>query len=167
MVKIVETGLVEWSGGKELHFNTVDAARYLSGFWLEEYAWHVACDSGLQDVRCGVECTWEGTSKAHAPRNEFDLLAVHDNRLLVIECKTLRLDQGDHVKEQNIVTKLESLGRNAGGTFGTSLLLSARPTTNTIRSRCSSLDIPLREGLALRRLRDDLIAWRDGGRFSA
>ncbi|MEA2093162.1 MAG: DUF1887 family CARF protein [Pseudomonadota bacterium] len=162
MEKIAGAGLVEWSGSKELHFNTVDAARYLSGFWLEEYAWHVARDSGLQDVRCGVEGTWEGGSKQNAPRNEFDLLAVHDNRLLVIECKTLRLDQGDQLKEQNIVTKLDSLGRNAGGTFGTSLLLSARSTTKSIQSRCNSLNIPLREARALKTLRDDLHAWRDG-----
>ena len=139
-----------------------DAARYLSGFWLEEYAWWIASDMALSDVRCGVQGTWEGAAKKDAPKNEFDVLAVHNNRMLVVECKPLRLDQGEQAKEQNIVTKLENLGRIAGGTFGTNLLLSARPTTRTVRSRCRSQGIPLREADALRGLRRDLQAWVDG-----
>ncbi|MEN8129533.1 MAG: DUF1887 family CARF protein [Pseudomonadota bacterium] len=167
MKRIREAGLVDWSGGKEVEFRDVESARYLGGQWLEEYAWHVAHDSGLHDVRCNVQGTWTGTAKRHAPRNEFDLLAVHHNRMLVVECKTLRLDNGaGQEKGQTIVTKLDSLGRNAGGLFGTSLLLSAREPQDVLANRCRSLGIPLRKGKDITRLRDDILQWKQSGRVS-
>ncbi|MFQ5660356.1 MAG: Card1-like endonuclease domain-containing protein [Gammaproteobacteria bacterium] len=162
MRQIDKAGLVEWKKGSEFRLKDTDAARYLGGFWLEEYAWHIAKECPLQDVRCGVEITWEGGAKNTVQRNEFDLLAVHDNRLLVIECKTLRLGGGQSGKAQDMVYKLDSLGRNAGGTFGASLLLSVRATTAHVRERCKNQGIALCEGVHLKRLRQNLLDWKAG-----
>ncbi len=102
---------------------------------------------------------WESQSGPAAPTNEFDLLAVHDNRLLLVECKTGRLDAG----EQAVATRLESLGRNAGGLFGTSLLVSARELPATMKSRCRSLGIRFLERGAVQELADRISRWRDTG----
>ena len=163
LTRIADAGLVWWNGDRELRFDSVDAARYLGGHWLEEFAWLVARDAGLQDVHCSAVGRWESQSGAAAPTNEFDLLAVHGNRLLVVECKTGRLDAG----EQAVATRLESLGRNAGGLFGSSLLVSARELPETMKGRCRSLGIRFLERGAVNDLADCIAHWRDTGSLPA
>ena len=155
--QIKDAGLIRWDSARTLYFETTEAARYLSGHWLEEYAWMVAQAAGLQDVRCSATGQWELQTGAGAPTNEFDLLAVHDNRLLIVECKTGR----QTLKEQEITTRLESLNRNAGGLFGTSILLSAREIPETMRNRCRSLGIRYLENGAITKFADYLSKWRD------
>jgi len=158
--KMVNFGLIRWNGDKEVEFLSEHAARYLSGTWLEEYAWHVAREVGLEDVRSSARCRWERYSGSDAPQNEFDLLAVHNNRLLLAECKTGKFAGGD---QQNIASKLESLGRNAGGLFGSSLMLSARDVPQNMRARLKSLGIGFLEGENLRELPKALSAFvKDG-----
>ncbi len=70
------------------------------------------------------------------------------------------------LKGQAIVNKLESLGRNAGGLFGQTLLLSARRVEDHIRNRCRSLNIPMREGPDMARLADDLRQWFETGHIA-
>ena len=163
LMRIADAGLVRWDGDTALRFDSVEAARYLGGHWLEEYAWLVAEAAGLQDARCSAVGRWESQSGSDAPRNEFDLLAVHDNRLLLIECKTGRLEAG----EQAVATRLESLGRNAGGLFGASLLVSARALPATMKRRCQSLGIRFLERGAVAKLPDCLAHWRDTGALPA
>ena len=163
LTRVADAGLVWWDGDTALRFDTVEGARYLGGHWLEEYAWLAADAAGLQDARCSVVGRWESQSGPAAPRNEFDLLAVHDNRLLLVECKTGRLEDG----EQAVATRLESLGRNAGGLFGSSLLVSARALPATMKSRCRSLGIRYLEKGLVGRLPDYLAHWRDTGTLPA
>ncbi len=81
-----------------------------------------------------------------------------------VECKTLRLDKNSaQDKGQAIVNKLDSLGRNTGGLFGTSLLLSARRVENAIFNRCKSLGIPLLQSEQIKTLRNKLIYWKENG----
>lgn len=157
MEKIACHKLVEWVGDAELTFCDADSARYLGGFWLEEYAWHVVQDERPDDVRVGVEVTWEGGGEASA-RNEFDLLAVHNNRMLVVECKTQRFGN-DEQSDQDILNKLESLGRNAGGLFGITLLLSARELSDRARARAGSYGIQVIESGQLKDLRKFVQSW--------
>ena len=159
LTRIADAGLVRWDGDRELRFDSVDTARYLGGHWLEEYAWLVTEAAGLQDIHCSAAGRWESQSGPAAPTNEFDLLAVHDNRLLLIECKTGRLDAG----EQAIAARLESLDRNAGGLFGSSLLVSARELPATMKSRCRHLGIRFLERGAVKDLADCVSHWRDTG----
>lgn len=155
--RIAEAGLIEWNGGPAIRFADAETARYLGGVWLEEYAWHVVRDERAYEVRTGVECTWDG-SGSRAARNEFDLLAVHDNRMLVVECKTSRFGN-QPAADSGILYKLESLGSNAGGLFGRMLLLSARELTEAERSRAASQRIDVLEGTELAGLRDYVRRW--------
>ena len=152
-------GLIQWDGAATVRFNTVDAARYLGGHWLEEYTWLVANAADLQDVCSSATVRWELQSGPTAPTNEFDLLAVHGNRLLLVECKTGRQGTG----EQAVATRLESLARNAGGLFGSSLLVSAREFPTTMKIRCRSLGIMLLEQSAIKTLAEHVEQWRDTG----
>ena len=161
LARIADAGLLWWEGKEKVRFDDAAAARYLGGRWLEEYAWLIAEAAGLDDVRCSAKVRWESESGPAAPTNEFDLLAVHDNRLLLVECKTGRQEAG----EQAVATRLESLGRHAGGLFGSSLLLSARKLPPTMRNRCGSLGISLLEQGGINRLTDYVSHWQDKGVF--
>ena len=159
LIRIADAGLLWWDGAERVRFESAEAARYLGGHWLEEYAWLAAEFVGFDDFRCSVVGRWEMQSGPDTPTNEFDLIAVHDNRLLIIECKTGRLG----TSEQAVTSRLESLGRNAGGLFGTSLLLSARELTSTMKSRCRSLGIRVLEEKDITKFRSSLEQWRDTG----
>jgi hypothetical protein len=118
---LVSAGLIEWHRGeREVRFFDTEAAKFLRGGWLEEYAWHCATTAGLYDVCLGVVGHWES---APSTRNELDLLACHLNQLLVIECKTASFD---HSNDSDLAYKLDSLSSDLRGLFGVAWLLTAR-----------------------------------------
>ena len=156
MTEINKYNLVEWHDA-DIRFLSADAANYLGGLWLEEYVWHVVRNTKPDDVKIGVVGTWGGNKRAPA-RNEFDLLAVHNNRMLVVECKTSQFGEYE-AKDADILTKLESLGRNAGGLFGRTLLVSARPLSEEARSRAASNHIAVIEAHRLGDLRSFVLDW--------
>lgn len=161
LTRIADSRLLDWDGDKVVHFESPEYARYLGGRWLEEYAWLTAEAADLRDVRASALGRWERESGADAPTNEFDLLAAHGNRILIVECKT-----GMHgASEQAVATRLESLERNAGGLFGASLLLSARGLSTSMKKRCTNLRIPVLEKEKIRELHARMETWRDTGRI--
>ncbi len=94
-----DEGLLDWEGGASVTFLDEERTRFLNGGWLEEYVYHRLRDEGLDDVALGVEGTWDGTDGA---RNELDVVAVHANRLLVVECKTLKHGRDDAADDQQL-----------------------------------------------------------------
>ncbi len=160
-----EYELLQWDGDRRIQVDMEKHGDYLSGRWLEEYAWLCARDCGFADVQSGVRGYWR--SGKHGPvSNEFDVLAIHDNRMLLIECKTARLDgRGRAIVGQDLVTKIESLGRNASGLFGTTLLVAARDVEPSVAARCQAWNIALRAADDLAHLRDDLQTWKETGQF--
>ncbi len=161
LASMSKTGLIEWSGSRDLRFRNVPSARYAGGFWLEEYAWLTARDAGFHDLRCGVRSEWNSGSSDN-PVNEFDTLAIHANRMLVVECKTLRLGR-DEVKDSDILYKMDSLADKVGGLFAKSLLLSAREVSNPVRERARGQKIDLIDGDRLKKFEGYLRAWMVGG----
>lgn len=123
-----------------LNVTFVDAerTRFIGGHWLEEYAWHIAEQAGLNEVACGVEIDWEN-SRTH---NELDILAVHNNRLLIIECKTVRFSD-DRQKSNNTLYKINSLGESLRGLFGQKVLLSAWGVSPTMLDRAKTQGIKI------------------------
>jgi hypothetical protein len=159
--RIAASGLARWDGGRELEFPDVQAVRYLNGGWLEEYAWLAARELRPDDLRLGAQGDWEGTRKG---RNELDVVVVHANRLLLIECKTLRMGR-DLAEDRDLLYKLDSVGDDVRGLFGEVVLLSARAPSDLIRDRAAHHRVqvvgPERLGLLQRDVRD----WMAHGRF--
>jgi hypothetical protein len=121
-----------------LTFVDAERTRFICGHWLEEYAWHIAEQAGLNEVACGVEIDWENSRT----RNELDVLAVHNNRLLIIECKTVRFSD-DHQKSNNTLYKINSLGESLRGVFGKKVLLSAWGVSSTMLDRAKTQGIKI------------------------
>lgn len=165
LIQLHEYNFIQYAGGQTVIFPEVanrnpDKMHYLNGFWLEEYVWLVAQKSSLDDVQSGVKVEWQESqpkSGADNIHNEFDLLAVYHNRLLVVECKT---SFGKNVT-QDIITKLDSLGRKTGGLFGHTLLCSAQPLAENIKSRALAQKVEVIDGKQLPNLGARITAWKN------
>jgi len=164
---------VQYSGGQYILFpevanNNVDKKEYLNGFWLEEYVWLVAQESSLDDVESGVKVEWQFQKSDTATKNEFDMLATYRNRLLVVECKTSNFNDKNDTdvqdEKKNMITKLDSLGNNAGGTFGHTLLCSAYPLNEAIKSRALKQRVEVIYGQQLPKLHETILAWKNSGK---
>ncbi|MEI7844089.1 MAG: DUF1887 family CARF protein, partial [Gallionellaceae bacterium] len=150
--KIASAGLLQWeTGSKNIEFIDLEKTRFLSGGWLEEYAWHVMRDEKLFDARMGVNVTDKQT------RNEFDVLACHQNQLLFVECKTLRFTQEN---DNEIAYKVDSLSRDVRGLFGQTWLLTARKPTDILKDRAKKAYIRIIGPDELPKLRDIVREWR-------
>ena len=159
--RIQDEGLTRWNGSTGLELKDVDAARYLNGGWLEEYAWLLARELSPDDVRLGVEGDWEQTRRGS---NELDVVVVHQNRLLLIECKTLRLGR-DLGVDSDLLYKLDSVGDDVRGLYGEVVLLSAREPSPLIRDRAAHHRIQVAGPACLPRLQRDIRDWMEHGLF--
>ncbi|MEH6626606.1 MAG: DUF1887 family CARF protein [Motiliproteus sp.] len=166
--KMEECRLILWDSEEpyDISFQNKDACIYLSGGWLEEYAWLMATNAGCEEVLCSAQITDE-----HAPkldiRNEIDCLLVHNNRMLIIECKTKSFGRKDQ-SDSDTLSKLDSITQHSSGTFGTGLLLSARRfgnknTLETNISRAESLNIPILAAAELKNLPVTIRHWMSTG----
>ncbi|CAI4030052.1 hypothetical protein DNFV4_00476 [Nitrospira tepida] len=118
----------------------------------------MAKDAGLYDVRLGVTGLWEGTTAA---RNEFDVLACDRNRLLFIECKTLRFT-GDE-NDNDLAYKVKSLGEDVRGLFGNTWVLAAQEPTPVLKDRAQQAGFQIIGPRFLGSLPQWVRLWRDGG----
>lgn len=164
-------GILKWNGGKRLDFESHHKARYFAGNWMEEYAWLCAHPIGFEELACNVQFA----NLIHNPTenltpNEIDLLAVHANAMLAVECKAATKAKQDDVS-QNMFHKLSGVAHRAGGLMCSKLFLSAFPLTYKNGKDIPSLnhakeqDIHILQYEELRHLPDLLTLWRDKARF--
>ena len=155
--ELVRAGLLGWTEGEtEIVFIDEERTQFLRGGWLEEYAFHVLRDEKIFDVRLGVEAA---SDTAGVTKNEFDVLAAHGNRLLFIECKTLRFNPNENDNE--LAYKLDSLSK-ARGLFGETWLLSARAPTPQLTKRLDSAGNRFIGPTELPKLREAVQTWMRG-----
>ncbi len=157
-------GLVEWKTGScELVFPDAQAARYVAGGWLEEFVWLAATDCRPFDARAGAVITWEAESKKHAPRNEFDLICTHHNRMLVVECKA-RVKWGKAPEGPTATMfKLESLARMVGGALVTKWLVVLQELDGPAKERARNARIEIHDSRRLRWFREAVARWMEAG----
>lgn len=155
LTRCEQLALIEWNPDKKAgRFADLEAARYLGGIWLEEYAWLCARDCKPFDVRMGVHRVGDNNEEL----NEFDLLAVHGNQLLYVECKTANYQRQIGQANQTAY-KIDSLSRLARGLFGETWLLSAIEPPPELQERASSLRIRILGPNDLPQLRHHVAVW--------
>lgn len=114
-------GLLAWADDTEVVFASEAAASCFGGGWLEEYVWLKL--RGLKPFDSAVNLFVKPIGST--AENELDAVVVHRNRMLVIECETLRFGR-DAGKDADYIYKLAELSRQVGGSMADSLLLPAR-----------------------------------------
>ncbi len=153
-----KSDLIQWSAEDPytITFPDVQAARFASGGWLEEYVWHTLRDDQLYDVRLGVEGTWKRSGDS---RNEFDVLATHFNAMLYVECKTgFRSEEND----SDLSYKTDSLGHGIRGLFGRTWVVSARKPSKNLLQRAELFGFQVIHPKEIPHLRHQVQQWARG-----
>ena len=148
-------GLLDWDGGTQLMLRDPDAAQYLGGGWVEEYAGLKI--SGARPAEWAPRMLVEHVD-SHAG-NELDAVLVHGNRLLLVECKAAR---PSGTKVSDWIYKASQLARSVGGQLAQPLLLSARRLDDDHRQRAREYGVDVLDGAALSTLPDYLRRWMGG-----
>jgi|GEM_PF-2422630 len=136
--KLTEAQIIRFDpNNKSITFPNLQSARYLNGFWLEEYVYSVIKDLGVYDVRRNVNVSWEGS----LIKNEFDVVFTNNSRLFIVSCKTAKLAKAKDFKDKNPVYELDSLKDYAAGLFGIGVLVSASPLGTELQRRADTLKL--------------------------
>ncbi|AXY00986.1 DUF1887 family protein [Vibrio alfacsensis] len=150
---LTDLNLVKKEGERRITFSDPTIASFVRGGWLE-----YACFSTLhqlkstrhdiQDIALGVkiERQLQGTSVI----NELDVIALVNNRLFLIECKTGKLSQKPVLNQQTIYrldSITELLGESCHG-----FVVSLEPLGHQINTRALEVGIHLLEGYDIKQL---------------
>ena len=95
------------------------------------------------------------SAEGHTP-NELDVVLVHANRMLVIECKAAAT-RDNNVAEWTY--KASRLAQQVGGQMAQPLLLSAREISANHRQRAKEYGVDILAGAELSNLPDYLRRW--------
>ncbi len=150
-----QANILKWKKGTEITFIDEEKTRYLSGIWLEEYVYHIAKDENPDDLHSGVKISWENSTKTH---NELDLVMVHNNRMLIMECKTVKFGKNKQ-KDTDILYKIDSLGDSLKGLYGQLWLVNAQTAHNDMRDRAKDRRITIIDPTHLKQLREKIREW--------
>lgn len=144
---------------RKVVFNKVEDVAYLGGLWLEEFLYERAREIGFDDVRCSLQIKWGKQVK-----NELDIAIVHNNRSLVMECKTVNF-RGN---ESDIVYKLDSIADDLRGLSGEVCLVSALKIeeNSAVLKRAERFGIKVFASKALMNITDALVRWKKGEKLS-
>ncbi len=107
---------------------------YLNGKWLEEFLWFKLRNIPEIELSCGLSVK-PLTEKSDLVNNEFDLAMVSNNRLLIIECKSGKVDGSE---ENRISYKLNDVPKRLGGALTTVVLASMQTVGDEARKRLAS-----------------------------
>lgn len=153
-----KAGAILWhTKEKTITIESQSWARYLSGFWLEEYVYRQVAALQPDDLRRNVQVVWDGTGREPV-RNEFDVVLTSNARLFLISCKTSKLASERDLVDKNPVYELDSLKDVAAGLFGWGILVSASDLAPAARQRAEASGIVVIAGEELRWLNEKLRA---------
>ncbi len=159
--RLCDEKLIEWQAGStDICFLSEEAARYLGGGWLEEFTYLVASDCGADEVAMNVYGHWLKERHFHQKddvSNEFDVLILHNNQLLTIECKAGQWNEKS--KSQEIINKLDLLSHKLGGLFGRNLLVTAQQLSDAAQARAKQNRIRCCENTTENSLRHEIMSW--------
>ncbi|MEH6444930.1 MAG: DUF1887 family CARF protein [Oceanospirillaceae bacterium] len=149
--QLSDAGLIQLAGNK-LTFSDEESRFFANGGWLEDQVFSELLLlrkelPKLQDIARNVEIEWRESNHQHKVKNELDVIALYDNRLLVIECKTKRFDKGE---AKNVVYKLGAMIKHLGGIKAVGAIVSFQHISAKHCERAQLLDIYVceKQGLA-------------------
>lgn len=131
-----DKGLLQWAtGAYSITFADRDSARFFAGGWTEEYVFLKLTGILPQGQYAMNIKLRQNQSKSE---NEIDAIAVKNNRVLVIECKTGKQD-----KAQDAIYKLGQVVKQVGGLMAKGLYVSAQAVSDTDRQRAQEYGIDI------------------------
>ncbi|WP_045411857.1 Card1-like endonuclease domain-containing protein [Vibrio owensii] len=131
---------------------------FCNGQWLMKYVYHTLIQLN-NDIQCiddiGYNITFSRRVGDVLVKNKFDVAAIVNNKLFIIECKTKSMkDSGD-----DTLYKLDSLRELIGGVQSKSMLISLQPLRPSDLARSESLDVKIVAPSQLKNLKLVLLDW--------
>lgn len=151
-------GLIEVKG-RNVTFSDKQTLFFCSGGWLEEVTYSLVRELArhlpeIQDTGHSVEI--ERAVGSQTVLNELDVVALVNNNLYVIECKTKQYDRGEGNK---VLYKLDSLAERLGGIKAKAALVTFFPISPAERRRANELRIQIYGPEQLPSLKHHLKLW--------
>lgn len=147
-----KNGLLQWSAEQsELRFLDADSTQFFAGGWTEEFVFlkltgllkadHYAINARIQQAHSKTQ-------------NEIDVIAVKNNRVLIIECKAKK-----QTDAQAAIYKLGQVVRQVGGLMARGLYVSARQVDVHDRQRATEYGIDVLAGDELPEINPYIRRW--------
>ena len=145
--------------GKMVHFKDSETQFFCNGGWLEETTFGIVRGLAselktIQDDGHSVEI--ERTVKGAKVLNELDVVALVNNKLFVIECKTKHFSKGEG---SQALYKLDSIAERLGGIKAKAALVTFFPISVAEERRARELDIQIFSSQDLPHLKQRLSIW--------
>lgn len=143
--------------GAQITFRDEEARQIVGGGWMEQWAFAQVFGlqrelSQIQDLAYNVQVVHRGV------RNELDVAFLAENRLHVIECKTMRMD-AERSRVADSITKVKGVAQRLGGFQARTMILSFRPVRPADRERAAAERVQLVEAGQIRQLASYLHRW--------
>lgn len=144
---------------KTVHFQNEKTRFFANGGWLEEITFsYIRSLSSeipeLQDDGHSVEI--ERTVNGKTIKNELDVVALVNNKLHVIECKTKKFKNGDG---SNMLYKINSIAERLGGLKCKAALVTFYPLNKSELTRAAELNIFVISTAKLHKLKGSIRSW--------
>jgi len=156
--KLENNNLIE-TEGTIVHFKNEETQFFCNGGWLEKTTFGIIRGlsselTTLQDDGHSIEV--ERDVNGGIVKNEFDVVALANNKLHVIECKTMRFTKGEGNK---VLYKIDSLAERLGGLKARAALVTFFAISNTEKRRAAELNIEIFTAERLPDLKGHLKEW--------
>jgi hypothetical protein len=148
----VKNNLLKWTAGYcEVTFTDRNSARFFAGGWTEEYVF-LKMTGFLKPGQYALNA--KVIQNRTKTENEIDAIAVKNNRVLLVECKS-----GKQVKAQESIYKLGQVVRQVGGLMAKGLYISAQQVDQSDRNRAKEYGIDVLAGEELQSVNQYLRDW--------
>ena len=127
-----------------IQFSNEKIRRFLNGIWLEIYI-----ERQLKAVLPSVRIYRGLKAQSHKFRNELDIVFFYDNKVYIIEAKTLDFEIAGNEK-QDVINKLSTVKKNFGGLNARAALVSFLDVPPELISRATKENIAMIKTGALR-----------------
>jgi len=145
--------------GKSVHFKNEKTRFFANGGWLEEitFSYIRSLSSEIQELQDdGHSVEIERTVNGKTIKNELDVVALVNNKLHVIECKTKKFKNGDG---SNMLYKIDSLAERLGGLKCKAALVTFYPLNKYELTRAKELNIKVIYDSKISNLKFELAQW--------
>ena len=166
---VSETGFIEFTEDY-IDFQKEENEKFVGGTWLEHYVYQQIKDlEAIDDIAMSVKYSLpdfdkekkEFAKENQGKQNELDLAFIANNKLHIIECKTVKMNEnGTEEKDDGILYKLETL-RNKMGLMTKGCLVSYLPVSTAVRNRAAEYNVEIIDGINIQSLKTRIKNWID------
>lgn len=157
---------------ERINFKNDETQQFIGGSWLEHYVYQQIKDfDEINDIAMSVKLRSPDFDKNKnelakenlGKQNELDVAFMANNKLHIIECKTLKVNEkGEDEKDDGIIYKLETLKHKMGG-MAKGCLVSYSAVSTAMKNRAKEYNIEIIDAQSIQNVRSRIKQWISEG----